>query len=175
MEENKIKVLHDYDEPYLNHIYAFRQGLKLIIYSVCKMIGLRPKIVEPIYNETRGNADTLIKLDKLVGVTPIMGIRDKVQEHYPNIMTELSRYDIDLRKHIHIGEAPDPDRVRTWEPIEGLEKITSNVWHYDSNHVRKKRPKLREGEIPIWHVDRPNWLKHYVDFLYDVLIKEEEL
>jgi len=175
LEEFVIKILHDYDEPFLSGKYAISRGLKLIIYGICRYLGIRPKLVESIYNETRENADTIIKLDKLVGVTPIMGIRDVVQQYYPNLMTELKRYGVDVRTHIHIGEAPNPQRIRTWEPIEGLEKITSNVWHYDKDHVLGKRPLLNRGEIPVWHVDRPNWLNHYVDFLYEVLVEHAEL
>ncbi len=173
--ESAMKVLHDYDEPCLSGKYAIRRGLKLLLYGISRYLGLKPKMTEPIYNETRENADTIIKLDKLVGVTPIMGIRDKVQEYYPEIMTELEKYGVDVRTHIHIGKAPDVNRIRTWEPIEGLEKITSNVWHYDKDHVLNKRPKLGDGEIPTWHIDRPNWLKYYVDFLYEILIEEAEL
>lgn len=173
--EYVMRVLHDYDEPHLSAKYAIRRGLKLLLYGMSKYLGFKPKITEAVYEETRENADTLIKIDKLVGITPIMGIRDKIQEYYPNIMSELEEYGVDVRTHIHIGEAPDINRIRTWIPIEGLEKITSNVWHYDKDHVLNKRPKLGEGEIPIWHVDRPNWLKYYVDFLYEVLIKEAEL
>jgi hypothetical protein len=170
-----MRVLHDYDEPHLSAKYAIRRGLKLILYGISKYIGFKIKITEGIYNETRENADTIIKLDKLVGITPILGVRDKVQEYYPDIMDELNKYGVDVRTHIHIGEAPDINRIRTWDPIEGLEKISSNVWHYDKDHVLKRRPKLKDGEIPIWHIDRPNWLKFYVDFLYEALILECDL
>ena len=170
-----IRILHDYDEPHLRSYYAIKRGLKLLLYGVCKRLGLRLTIIEPIYNEVREYADTLIKLDKLVGVTSVMGIRDKVQEHYPEIMEELSEYCVDLRTHIHIGDIPDPNRIRTWEPINKLENITSNVWHYDTDYVMGQRPKLKDGEIPIWHIDRPHFLKHYINFLYEVLVEEMEL
>jgi len=170
-----MRILHDYDDPNLSPNYAIKRGLKLIIYGIFKRFGLRPKFIQHIYDEVREYADTLIKLDKLVGVTPIMGIRDKVQDHYPNIMKELSEYGVDVRTHIHIGEIPDPNRIRTYEPITGLEHISSNVWHYDTDYVSKQRPKLKDGEIPIWHVDRPHFLKHYINFLYEVLVKGMEL
>jgi hypothetical protein len=170
-----MKVLHDYDEPYLSAKYAIRRGLKLILYGMCRFLGIRISLIDEIYQETRKNADTLIKIDKLVGICPIMGIRDKVVSHYPNIISELEKYGADIRTHIHIGKAPDINRIRTWDPIDDLENITSNVWHYDKNYVLNKRPLLKEGELPIWHVDRPNWLKYYVDFLYEMLIEKAEL
>ena len=170
-----MRILHDYDNPYLGPNYAIKRGLKLIFYGIFKRLGLRPKFTETIYNEVRNYTDTLIKLDKLVGVNPIMGIRDKVQDHYPDIMKELGSYGVDVRTHIHIGEIPDLNRTRTYEPLTGLEHISSNVWHYDTDYVLNQRPKLKEGEIPIWHVDRPYFLKHYIDFLYEVLVEGMEL
>jgi hypothetical protein len=80
-----------------------------------------------------------------------------------------------VRTHVHIGEIPDPNRIRTYEPLDGLEHISSNVWHYDTDYVSNQRPTLKEGEIPIWHVDRPQFLKHYIDFLYEVLVEGMEL
>ncbi len=173
--EFDMRVLHDYDEPHLSAKYAIRRGLRLLLYGISKYLGFKTKSIESIYEETRENADTLVKIDRLVGVTTIMGIRDKVQEYYPNIISELEEYGVDVRTHMHIGEAPDNNRIRTWEPIEGLEKITSNVWHYDKDHVLNKRPKLGDGEIPIWHVDRPNWIKYYIDFLYEAFIDGADL
>ena len=104
-----------------------------------------------------------------------MGIGENVQDHYPDIMKKLGEYGVDVRTHIHIGESPDPNRIRTWRPINGLENISSNVWHYDTDYVLKQKPKLQQGEIPIWHVDRPHFLKYYIDFLYEVLIEKMEL
>jgi len=149
--------------------------VKLFLYGIFKRLGFKPKFLDPIYNEVREYADTIIKLDKLVGVTPIMGIRDKVQDQFPDIMKELGEYGVDVRTHIHIGEPPDPNRIRTYEPLTGLEHISSNVWHYDTDYVSNQRPTLKEGEIPIWHVDRPQFLKHYIDFLYKVLVEGMEL
>lgn len=149
--------------------------MKLLLYGIFKRLGFRFKFIEPIFDEVREYADTLIKLDKLVGVTPIMGIRDKVQDQFPDIMKELGEYGVDVRTHIHIGEPPDPNRIRTYEPLPGLEHITSNVWHYDTDYVSGNKPILKEGELPIWHVDRPDFLKHYINFLYEVLIEEMEL
>ena len=83
-----------------------------------------------------------LKLDKLVGVTPIIGIRNSVKEQYPDIMKDISKYEVDVRNHIHIGEPPDPDRIRTYEPLTGLEHITSNVWHYDTDYVLGNKPLL---------------------------------
>ncbi len=149
--------------------------MRLFLYGIFKRLGLKPTFLEPIYNEVREYADTIIKLDKLVGVTPIMGIRDKVQDQFPEIMKELGENGVDIRTHIHIGEIPDPNRIRTFEPLDGLEHISSNVWHYDTDYVSNQRPTLKEGEIPIWHVDRPQFLKHYIDFLYEVLVEGMEL
>jgi len=161
-----MMILHDYDSPFLRANYAFKRGLRLLLYGIAKYFGLKPTFLEPIYNEVREYADTIIKLDKLIGVTPIMGIRDVVQDQYPNILEELGKYGVDLRTHTHIGEPPDPNRVRTYEPSDGLENVSHNVWHYDTDYASNKNPTLNKGDIPIWHVDYPHFIKHYIDFLY---------
>jgi hypothetical protein len=160
-----MKILHDWDDPYLKWKRAALIGFKYLLYSLCTLLGIKLKFNDDIHNELRRYAETLAKLDKLVGVEPIFGIRDLIEEEYPEIKQSLSQYNVDIRKHIHIGEDyKSKDRKRIWKPPLNQPKHT---WHYDTDYVKGREPELNPRELPIWHVDKPYYIKDYIDFLYE--------
>ena len=177
MDKNKpdLTVLHDWDN---SGVYGRRAILQKMVSSFCILVAsyvsvlLRLKFFREPYEayraEKRRYLDTLLKLDTLTGVTPIFGIRDTVLTEYP----ELVNYP-HLRVHRHIGEPPDPNRTRTWEPPLNQPQYS---WRYDSAYVEGHRVLLRSRDTyPIWHVDHPQYLTNYIDFLYSVIIKGERI
>ncbi len=168
----EISVLHDMDEPQWNVYLALGRGVRLIVYVICRILGVRIRFVDDIYEEVRENADTLIKLDKLLGITPVMGIRREVLDTYPGIMEELERHGVDVREHIHIGGNRDPNRKRLWIPSLNQPRGT---WHYDTDYNKGKRILLKKGQLPIFHVDRPDFLTDYINFLYDIIVEGESV
>lgn len=164
-----MRILHDWDEPYLGRKDAIFQGIKLILYGICKWFMFKPKFLKEIYEERKRNLDTIIKLDKLVGINSVIGIRWKVYIHFPTIFKDLEKYDIDVREHIHIGDDKNPYRKREWIPELNQSR---NTWHYDRDWIEGNEPKLKDGELPIWHIDYPKILPYYIDFLYEKLIEE---
>ena len=125
--------------------------------------------------ERRAYLETLIQLDLLANVTPVLGIRDVIFETYPHLIQELEeRYGdaIDCRVHIHIGDDyTDEARTRHWVPELNQPKHT---WHYDSKLFNDNElTMLKNGELPIIHVDRPKNLSKYIEYLYGV--KREEV
>ncbi len=177
-----MRVLHDMDVPHWVTLRALKRGVKLVIFAISKMLGIRIRIVDDIYEEVRENVDVMIKLDKLVGVTSIMGIKREILDTYPNIMEDLKEYDIDVREHIHIGDKKyrpfgwrkysDPNRKRLWIPPLDQPKET---WNYDSDYILGKRKLLKSGQLPLWHVDGMGYLKHYIIFLYWILVEGGEI
>lgn len=177
-----VRILHDMDFANRRPLIALKRGIKLIIYALSRIFRIRIGVVDDIYEEIRENADTLIKLDKLVGVTSVMGIKTEVLNTYPNIMEELREYnDVDVREHIHIGDKnypfgwrqfSDPNRKRLWVPALDQPKET---WSYDTDYMAGKRILLKDGQLPIWHVHHPKNLKYYIDFLYWVLKEGGEI
>lgn len=177
-----VRVLHDMDLANRDSLEALKRGIKLIIYALSKMLHIRIGVVDDIYEEVREHADTLIKLDKLVGVTSVMGIKREVLNTYPDIMEELEEYSVNMHEHIHIGDKKyrpfgwrqfsDPNRKRLWIPPLDQPKET---WHYDTDYISGKRVLLKDGQLPIWHIHRHDDLKHYIDFLYWVLIEGGEI
>jgi hypothetical protein len=168
-----MRVLHDWDDPYLNWKHATLIGFKYLFYAFCMIIGIRSKFNEDIHNELRNYAEILAKLDKLCGVESVFGIRDVVLKEFPEIIEILSNSDSDVRRHKHIGEDyVDPDRKRLWDPPLNQ---SPGTWHYDTEYVKGNKPLLKYGELPIWHVDRSYLLKHYIEFLYNVKCDKENI
>ena len=170
-----LTVLHDWDNP---SVYGRRAILQKMVSSFCILTAsylpllLRFRFFREPYeacrSEKRRYLDTLLKLDTLAGVLPIFGIRDTVLSEYP----ELANYP-HLRIHRHIGNPPDPNRTRTWEPPLNQPPYS---WRYDSDYVEGKPVSLRSRDTyPIWHVDHPHYLQDYIDFLYSVIIKGERI
>lgn len=166
-----MKVLHDWD----GSVYIpFKRIIQLILYSLSFIIiPLRKlKIVKEYLDEQRKYVDTIIKLDRLVNVTPILAVKDSLFERYPRLCKKLrEKYgEIDIRIHIHIGKCyRDPNRIRLWIP--DLEQ-SENTWKYDYKYaIEKKLILLKDNELPIWHIDNPSYLYRYIDWLYEVLIE----
>ena len=157
-----MKILIDWDQPNLSGSYAIKRGIKLIAYGICKKLNLRPKFVDEIYRETDEYAITISRLNELLGIYTIYGIRDSVKYEKNPTIEQLWKNDV--RRHIHIGENNDPDRQRLWEPALNQSKDT---WHYDDDYYNGHEVTLKEGELPIFHVDRPFRLQTYIKYLYE--------
>ena len=163
-----MKVLFDWDSPNLSGKWAIRQGLYLIVYGALKFLGIGfPK---EIANETDNYVSTILKLNDMLGVEMVIGIRDPVKTAKAETVKKLRDKGYDVRRHVHIGENSDPNRQRLWEPPLNQ---TPHTWRYDVDYIAGKHVKLLPGELPIWHFDRPYHLKNYIDFLYNELRKKE--
>ena len=157
-----MKVLFDWDNPNLSGKWAIRQGIYLIVYGVLKFLGVN--FPREIANETDDYASTILKLNDMLGVETVIGIRDPVKAAKTRTVEKMVEAGCDVRRHIHIGKNSDPNRQRLWEP---LLKQTPHTWHYDIDYVAGKPMNLLPGELPLWHFDRPYHLKNYIDFLYN--------
>jgi len=158
-----MKVLFDWDQPHLSGLYAIKRGIKLIVFGICKTLKLRPTYVEEIYRETDDYAQALSQINELCGIQTIYGIRDHVRIEKSDTIEKLKEKN-DIRRHTHIGEAPDPNRTRRWEPP--LQQ-TKDTWYYDEDYYNGHEVPLKEGELPVFHVDRPYRLQTYIKFLYE--------
>lgn len=156
------KVLFDWDNSDLDYIYAVQRGVKLIVYAVCKVLRLRPKYVEEIYTETDRYAEAVSKLNQMLGIETVFGIKDSVSKSKPRSVIYLKEHD-DVRRHIHIGKH-GPSRQRLWEP-----PLTQSpdTWDFEIKYYKGLKPTLKEGELPVWHIDRPYRLATYISFVYE--------
>ena len=158
-----MKILFDWDDPDLNWVNSLKRGIELIVYGLCKPFGIRFKFIEEIYTETDKYVMTITKLNRLLGIDTIYGIRDCVSENKPHSVIFLKNSGQDVRRHIHIGKK-GLDRQRLWEP-----SLTQsiNTWHFAEDYHNGIKIKLKKGELPIFHIDRPYRLSTYIDFLYE--------
>lgn len=166
-----MSVLHDYDMPSLRSRWALKRGLKLILYAFMKKLGLTWG-VKDIYTETDAYAVTLVKLDALAKVLPVVGLRDIVEAEKPHLRLELTELGADVHGHVHIGDDRDPYRTRIHIPPL---KHRPETWRYDQKWVDGAAPLLEEGELPIWHIDYPWMIGDYIDFLYRWRVKGEKI
>lgn len=170
-----MMVLHDWDRLWIGGGWARSRGLSLLCYYLSRKFRPLSRIkyfrenADRIEAEQLTYMETLIKLNKLSGINPIFGIRDLIRTRYGDEIDELAmRYDLDIRRHIHIGEYPDPDRERLWDPP--LPQPRTN-WHFDTRWIRGEKLVLEPGELPVWHVDMPYNLAHYIDYLYEECVE----
>jgi len=171
-----MKVLHDWDTTYPNFggLEALRQIKKWLLYLVGHKIPLMrsfnpvQRVWEEFAHEKLNHMETMLMLDELVGVTPILGIRDEVYGRWPQVFDELKNDGVEVRRHIHRGEYTDPNRTRLWIPPL---KQTEDSWHYDSKYIAGVPHMLKRDELPIWHIGRPERLSGYIKFLHDIFKK----
>jgi hypothetical protein len=175
-EIRRMKVLHDWDRLWIDGGWALKRSISLFCYLLSRKLPILRRIkyfhenTERIQAEQLAYMETLIKLNKLSGVSSIFGIRDAIREKYGEEIDKLAlQYGVDVRRHIHIGEFPDPDRIRLYEPPLNQSK---DSWHFDTKWARGEEVSLKSGELPIFHVDRPHHLAHYINYLFE--IKENE-
>lgn len=166
-----MKVLHDWDEIPPRVDWARRRGISLLLYSLANKFPMLKRIkrvaenTRKIEDEKLAYMETLIRLDHIAGITPIFGIRSNVMKRYGREIGTLKEvYGIDVRAHLHIRERPDPDRKRIWIPPLCQ---SQSSWSFDYNFVRGIRVKLADGELPIFHVDHPEYLAGYVDYIFE--------
>lgn len=167
----KLEVLFDWDDPNPNPVWSIKRGIKLILYGCFSLVHMRPKFLSDMYKETDEYAIAITKLNELLGVNMIYGVRDNVLKDKRSLIESFRASGRDVRRHVHIGEPPDPNRKRLWEPtlIQSMD-----TWHYDRDWIAGKKVQLREGEHPIWHFDTPYYFCGYIDFLYAKLKEEEK-
>jgi len=164
-----LSVLHDYDMPSIRPRWALKRGLKLILYAFMKKLGLTLGCKD-IYAETDAYALALAKLDVLCGIHSVMGLRDGAASL--NTQIELYAMKTEIHRHAHFGNDNDPERKRLWDPPLFQSPET---WRYDQKWIKGKAPKLKENELPLWHVDYPWMIGDYIDFLYRWRIKGEKI
>lgn len=151
-----IKVLHDFDNPYLSGSYSLRRGLKLVIYALSKKFPPLRRLVKDIYAETYSNCKTLAALDKLLGLDSRFGLKDEVLEAFPGLDKELVKMGFHVHKHAHISR----DDVR-WEPTLDVEK---EAWFFDQTFNRNRNVP-EDARWAVFHADYPYLLPTYIDFL----------
>lgn len=168
-----MRVLHDWDRVHRSGLR--NRGLSLLCYCLSKKYPVFKRIKrvqenhDQVEHEQLQYAETLVKLNLLLGVDQVFGVRLPVMDHFP-IVELLEGYGVDWRTHVHLGEYPCPDRERMWFPH--LE-VPRSSWSFDVDWIKDVTVKLGKGPA-IWHVDRPENLRYYIDWLYKMTIGDPQ-
>lgn len=173
-----MQILHDWDRTVIEGGWAKKRALTLFLYCLSRKFPILLRLksfrenAQKVEAEQLAYMETLIKLGELCGVTPIFGLRDCIMEKYGKPISELAiKYDVDVRRHIHIGDPPDENRVRVWIPPLFQRRET---WGFGLKYSRGERVILKEGELAIWHVDRPHFLALYIDYLHEIIVEDRK-
>jgi hypothetical protein len=43
-----------------------------------------------------------------------------------------------------------------------------DTWDFEIKYYNGIKQELKEGELPVWHVDRPYRLVTYINFIYEM-------
>lgn len=164
-----MRVLHDWDSVTISGRKALRCGISLVVYALSKWapwlnhVGRIKRNNKELEEERLKYMETLIKLDELIGIEPIFGITDEVMERYSDEILQMKDdYGLDVRRHIHIGRPPDPNRLRLWEPPLSQ---SMKSWNFETDYI-EGRGELEPGDLPLFHVDFPENVRFYIAYIY---------
>jgi hypothetical protein len=155
--ENKIRVLHDFDSPFLSGRYALSRGLRLIVFALSKKLPFLRPFVKDVYVECYSYCLTLARLDKLIGLESTFGLRREVEKEFPDLRGVLEEMGLDVRRHVHISKAEV-----TWNPPLNVEP---EYWFFDQAYATGRMKPSRDTKWAVFHADYPYLLNHYVRFL----------
>jgi len=154
-----LKVLHDFDNPYLSGGYALKRGFQLILYALSRKMRFLRRFCKRIYEENVEYARTLNYLDQLLGIDSIFGINDRVQVVFPNLREELEGGGGRTVRHWHVSK----DEVH-WEPELNVPR---SQWWYDREYSEGKRT-TKSGEWIVFHCDYPYLLPAYIRCIHEL-------
>jgi len=155
--ETKMRVLHDFDSPFLSGRYALKRGFKLIIFALSKKLPFLRPIVKDVYTECYEYCLTLARLDKLAGVKSIFGFRKEVEDEFPDLKRELERMGFSIHRHTHLSKTNV-----VWDPPLAVD---SKYWFFDQRYARREVKPEERTEWAVFHADYPYFFDYYVAFL----------
>jgi len=155
--DSRIRVLHDFDSSFLSGRYALKRGLKLVVFALSKWMPFLRPFVKDVYEESYRYCLTLAKLDKLVGVESVFGLRKEVEDRFPELRSSLQEMGFKVHGHSHLSKT---DVI--WDPPLD---VASRYWFFDQKYATGEMQPTEETEWAVFHADYPHLLEHYIKFL----------
>lgn len=156
---SELKVLHDFDNPYMSGKWALRRGIQLITYAVSRKLSFLKRYCREVYAESETYTYTLYALDHLLGIRGIFGINDAVETEFPGLRKKLSELGAPTVRHWHASK----DEVH-WEPELNVPRTQ---WWFDQEYSSGHRSP-RPDEWLVFHCDYPHMLSPYIRCLYEL-------
>jgi hypothetical protein len=156
LSQRQIRIIHDFDNPYLSGRYALRRGLALILFAASKKLRLLRPLAKRVYRECYDYCLTLAKIDRLLGVQSHFGIKDEVAREFPELVSELQALGFQVHRHYHVSR----ENVG-WDPSLDIDQRS---WFFDQEYARNKMiPDSLDWAV--FHADYPFLIDSYIDFL----------
>jgi len=152
-----MKVLHDFDTPFLSGSYALKRGLRLVVYAASKKLPFLRPFVRDVYEECRNYCLTLARLDKLIGLKAAFGLREDVEKEFPDLRRKLEEMGFAVHRHVHVTRANV-----VWDPPLDVEP---QYWFFDQRYAAGGLKIDNETKWAVFHADYPHVFEHYVRFL----------
>lgn len=163
---NGLKVLHDYDNPYISGKWAIKRGILLIVFAISRKIPFLRRFCANVYCEAYEYTFTLHALDQLLGISSIFGINDSVEAEFPGLRDKLNRMSAQVARHWHVSE----EEVH-WDPELN---VPSSQWWFDQEYAQRKRSVDPKDWI-VFHCDYPHLLSHYIRCIYALKFDASQL
>jgi hypothetical protein len=156
---SELKVLHDFDNPYISGKWALSRGVQLITYALSRKLSFLKRYCKEVYAESEDYSCTLCALDQLLGIKGIFGINDMVEKEFPSLRKKLTELEARTARHWHVSK----EEVH-WEPELN---VPQTQWWFDQEYSSGKRSPRPEEWI-VFHCDYPHLLSSYIRCLYQL-------
>jgi len=157
--EDKIRVLHDFDSPFLSGRYALKRGLQLIVYALSKKLPFIRPLVKDVYMESYEYCLTLARLDRLVGLQSVFGLTGVVEQQFPDLREKLHEMGYEAHKHVHFSKTSV-----AWDPPLSVDP---KYWFFDQQYAAGEVKVNGNTEWAVFHADYPHLFDYYVSFLHE--------
>jgi len=155
--EDKIRVLHDFDSPFLSGRYALRRGLRLMMFALSKKLPFLRPFVKDIYAECYSYCLTLARLDKLIGLKSAFGLKREVEKEFPGLRGMLEEMGFAVHEHAHLSKTNV-----VWDPPLDVDP---QYWFFDQGYASGDLSPTKETRWAVFHADYPHLLDVYIKFL----------
>jgi hypothetical protein len=155
--DNAMRVLHDFDSPFLSGRYALGRGLKLIVFAMSKKLPLLRPLVKDVYSECYVYCLTLAKLDRLIGLNSAFGLKKEVEREFPDLRHKLQDMGFAVHSHTHISKTNV-----IWDPPLDVDP---EYWSFDRMYAEGKMAPGKETRWAVFHADYPYFLNRYISFI----------
>jgi hypothetical protein len=165
-----MRIIHDWDFP----INKPSTNLKISLWLFLEILfgkhhWFQHRLPSYIQNIKLSNALAMFELDNMFGVDAIWGLTDQVTTRYPTLLSLLERNNKRILHHYH----DDKSTVGKGRWVPQLDVSQDNMIYDRRYCVQGIQTLPSKDESVVWHIDHPNNLCHYIEFLQRC--KEEKL
>jgi hypothetical protein len=166
---SKVQIVHDWDFPINKPLTNLKLAVWFILEAAFGRFTWFPQYIpDYVRNIKLSHALMMLKVDKMFDVDAWWGLTGEVMERYPEFTTLLADSGVRMIYHYH-RDTPELGKGRWCPSID----VSKEAMTFDRRYCVKGKTRLPTEGLVVWHVDHPNNLPKYVEFL--VKMKEHNL